>query len=76
MPDVGLTGTSPAGTTVELLVGAPAHGGHCIARLGGPDGRVVFLRHALPGERVQALVTEDRGSFCRADAVEVLDASP
>jgi tRNA/tmRNA/rRNA uracil-C5-methylase (TrmA/RlmC/RlmD family) len=35
---------------------------------------VVFVRHALPGERVRAVVTEDRGgSYCRADAVAVLD---
>ena len=34
----------------------------------------MFVRHALPGERVRARVTEDGGgSFCRADAVEVLD---
>jgi tRNA/tmRNA/rRNA uracil-C5-methylase (TrmA/RlmC/RlmD family) len=62
-----------AGAQVELDVGAPAHGGHCVARL---DGRVVFVRHALPGERVRAVVTEDHGSFCRADAIEVLSASP
>jgi tRNA/tmRNA/rRNA uracil-C5-methylase (TrmA/RlmC/RlmD family) len=37
---------------------------------------VVFVRHCLPGETVLAEVTEDRGgSFCRADAVEVLQAS-
>ena len=35
---------------VELTVGAVAHGGHCVARL---DGQVVFVRHALPGERVR-----------------------
>ena len=37
------------------------------------DGRVVFVRHALPGERVRAVVTEERKGFLRADAVEVLD---
>lgn len=59
---------------LELDVGPVAHGGHCVARL---DGRVVFVRHALPGERVRAVVTEDRhGGFCRADAVRVLRASP
>lgn len=59
---------------VELQVGAPAHGGHCVAR--GPDGRVVFVRHALPGELVLAHVTERSGSFWRADAVDVLEPSP
>lgn len=59
---------------VELDVGAVAHGGHCVARV---EGRVVFVRHALPGERVRAVVTEDAGSaFCRADAIAVLAASP
>ena len=41
------------------------------------EGRVVFVRHALPGERVVALVTEDGGgSYCRADAVEIRTPSP
>jgi tRNA/tmRNA/rRNA uracil-C5-methylase (TrmA/RlmC/RlmD family) len=40
-----------------------------------PDGRVVFVRHALPGERVRVVVTEERKSYLRADAVEVLEAS-
>ncbi|GAA0912414.1 class I SAM-dependent RNA methyltransferase [Nonomuraea longicatena] len=40
------------------------------------EGRVVFVRHALPGERVRARVTEETARFLRADAVEILDASP
>ena len=61
------------GRELELDVGPVAHGGHCVAR---HEGRVVFVRHALPGERVVALVTEDGGgSFCRADAVAVLTPS-
>ena len=58
----------------RLRVGAPAHGGHCVAR--GPDGRIVFVRHALPGELVLARITEQAGSFWLADAVEVLEPSP
>jgi tRNA/tmRNA/rRNA uracil-C5-methylase (TrmA/RlmC/RlmD family) len=59
------------GTELELTVGSVGHGGFCVAR---HEGRVVFVRHALPGERVRAVVTEDRGgSYCRADAVAVLD---
>jgi tRNA/tmRNA/rRNA uracil-C5-methylase (TrmA/RlmC/RlmD family) len=51
-----------------------AHGGHCVAR---HEGRVVFVRHSLPGERVIVRVTEDRHpGYCRADAVDVLEASP
>lgn len=63
------------GDEVEVEVGAIAHGGHCVARY---DGRVLFVRHGLPGERVRARITEggpgDR--FLRADAVSVLEASP
>lgn len=61
--------------TVVLDVGAVAHGGHCVAR---HEGRVVFVRHALPGERVEARLTDaaEGARFWRADAVRVLQASP
>lgn len=66
-----------AGRELVLRVGPVAHGGFCIAREGDDGGRVVFVRHALPGERVRAVVTEDRGgSYYRADAVQVLEPSP
>ena len=70
------TTASQLGELVELEVGPVAHGGHCVARIGNaPGGRVVFVRHTLPGERVRALITEDPGgSFVRADAVEILRA--
>ena len=68
-------GESLVGARWTLEVAGVAHGGHCVAR---HEGRVVFVRHALPGERVVAVVTEGRDgdSFVRADAVEVLEASP
>ena len=60
---------------VELTIERPAHGGHTVAR---HEGRVVFVRHALPGERVRVRLTEQEpgASFWRGDTVEVLDASP
>jgi tRNA/tmRNA/rRNA uracil-C5-methylase (TrmA/RlmC/RlmD family) len=62
------------GRRIDVEVGPVAHGGHCVARV---EGRVVFVRHALPGERVVVRVTEDGGgSFCRADAVEISTPSP
>jgi tRNA/tmRNA/rRNA uracil-C5-methylase (TrmA/RlmC/RlmD family) len=64
------------GDVVELTVGAPAHGGHCVARLGGGHGQVVFVRHALPGERVTAEITELHRGYLRADAVEIHEAAP
>jgi tRNA/tmRNA/rRNA uracil-C5-methylase (TrmA/RlmC/RlmD family) len=67
-------GRSLVGERYTLDVGPVAHGGHCVAR---HEGRVVFVRHAIPGERVVARVTEgEEGSrFLRADAVEVLSPS-
>ncbi|XVX18789.1 class I SAM-dependent RNA methyltransferase [Actinomycetota bacterium] len=63
------------GDEVEVEVGPVAHGGHFVAR---HEGRVLFVRHALPGERVRVRVTSggpgDR--FLRADAVAVLTPSP
>ncbi len=65
--------TDWSGRRIEVILGNPAHGGACVARF---EGRVVFVRHGLPGERVFARVTEDRGgSFCFADVEDVLEAS-
>lgn len=70
-------GAIVVGQMIELEVASPAHGGHCVARpVGDPHGPVVFVRHALPGERVHARLTERTSRIWRADAVEVLTASP
>jgi tRNA/tmRNA/rRNA uracil-C5-methylase (TrmA/RlmC/RlmD family) len=61
------------GDRIELSVGPVAPGGHCVTRTDA--GQVVFVRHALPGERVVAEVTEEHKGYLRADAVEVLSPS-
>jgi 23S rRNA (uracil1939-C5)-methyltransferase len=58
---------------VSLTVDSMAVGGDGVAR--GTDGKVVFVSGALPGERVEVEITEQRGDFDRAVAVAVLDAS-
>jgi predicted RNA-binding protein with TRAM domain len=58
--------------TLTLTLGAPANGGSCVAR---HDGRVVFVRYALPGETVTARITSERGSYWHAEAVEILEPS-
>jgi tRNA/tmRNA/rRNA uracil-C5-methylase (TrmA/RlmC/RlmD family) len=65
---------SLVGIRFESLVGKVAHGGHCVARHGG---RVVFVRHALPGERVRVQITHgfEGDRFLLADAVEVIEPS-
>ncbi|WP_035773048.1 TRAM domain-containing protein, partial [Arthrobacter sp. Br18] len=59
----------------DVSMERPAHGGHFVARI---DGRVIFVRHALPGEKVRVRLTEqdDDASFWRGDVVEVLEPSP
>jgi tRNA/tmRNA/rRNA uracil-C5-methylase (TrmA/RlmC/RlmD family) len=59
---------------VIIEVERVAHGGVCVGH--AADGRVVFVRHTLPGERVRVQVTEERRSYLRADAVEILRAAP
>ena len=62
-------------TELVLDVGPVAHGGHCVARF---EGRVIFVRHAIPGEKVRVRLTDagESAKFWRADVVEVLEASP
>jgi tRNA/tmRNA/rRNA uracil-C5-methylase (TrmA/RlmC/RlmD family) len=65
-----------AGDLLELTVGEAAHGGWCVARTAAAGGRVIFVRHALPGEKVRARITQTTSKFARADAVEILAAAP
>jgi tRNA/tmRNA/rRNA uracil-C5-methylase (TrmA/RlmC/RlmD family) len=71
------------GDRIEARTGPVAHGGHVVARVRPPTVEraetrdvVVFVRHALPGERVLVEITEVSRTFLRGDAVEVLEASP
>lgn len=73
-------GRSRVGEQFLVDAGPVAHGGSCVARIpeeSGP-GRVVFVRHALPGERVLVSITEgtDGDRFWRGDAVAIHSSSP
>lgn len=58
----------------EVAVTGIAAGGDGVGRLG--DGRVVFVRGALPGERVRVTVAEERKRFARGALIEVVEAAP
>jgi 23S rRNA (uracil1939-C5)-methyltransferase len=58
----------------ELRAERIAAGGDAIAR--EPDGRVVFVPGALPGELVRVTLVEERTDFARASLDEVLEPSP
>jgi tRNA/tmRNA/rRNA uracil-C5-methylase (TrmA/RlmC/RlmD family) len=65
------------GDRVEATIGPVAHGGHMVARVPLEDSSVVvFVRHALPGEKVVVTITDVAKRFLRGDAVEILEASP
>jgi tRNA/tmRNA/rRNA uracil-C5-methylase (TrmA/RlmC/RlmD family) len=57
---------------MEIVAGPPLRTGGCAAVV---DGRRAVVRHALPGERVRAVVTSD-ADMLRLDAVEILEPSP
>ena len=60
------------GEEVIVDIQAIAHGGHFVAR---HDGRVIFVRHAIPGEKAKVKITGVSKNFARADVVEVLEKS-
>ena len=61
------------GQVVEVEIASMAHGGHGVAR---HEGWVIFVRYAIPGERVKAQITSTGSTFCRGDAIEILVESP
>ena len=64
--------TLVVGEVIEVAIEKVAHGGHFIAR---HEGAVIFVRHAIPGERCRVEITSVGTSFNRADVVEILTAS-
>jgi 23S rRNA (uracil1939-C5)-methyltransferase len=61
------------GDELDLRVDSLAYGGAGVARLGG---YVVFVRDAVPGDRVRAVVTKRKRAYAEARATEVLEPSP
>lgn len=70
----GAEAASLVGRRVLVDIGSIAHGGHCVAR---HEGRVVFVRHGIPGETALVEITEGRENsrFLRGDVVEVTSPS-
>jgi 23S rRNA (uracil1939-C5)-methyltransferase len=57
----------------ELEPLAMVHGGQTLAR---HAGRAIFTPYSIPGERITARITDDRGRYAFAESVAVLDPSP
>ena len=62
-----------AARVVELRIDALAAGGDGVGR--DPDGRVVFVPFAAPGDRLRVRLVEERARFARAEIDEVVEAS-
>jgi 23S rRNA (uracil1939-C5)-methyltransferase len=59
--------------TFEVRIDSLAYGGDALGRL--PDGRVVFVPYAIPGEMVRLSITEDKSRHARGELLEVLKPS-
>ena len=59
---------------IKVDIESLAYGGDAIAHL--EDGRTAFVRGGVPGDTVEAEVTEDRGRFVRAETIRVVTPSP
>ena len=71
-PSQNTSGAVSEGDRLELTIDRMAHGGEGIAT--APDGRVVFVAGAFPGDTVLAAVEKAKKKFLRAQAVEVREA--
>ena len=60
------------GAVIELVIERPAFGGDVLGY--APDGRVVFVRGAAPGDRVRVRLTRVKKRFARSVLLDVLDA--
>src|SRR3954467_11754000 len=61
------------GAQLELTVDDFAFGGAGVARV---EGYVVFVRGAIPGDRVVARITRSKRDYAEAVLAEVLEPSP
>jgi 23S rRNA (uracil1939-C5)-methyltransferase len=80
-PDPAAPAPTPAkpqrGDQLDLRVDALAFGGNGVARLPiGDRGYVVFVRDAIPGDLVRAVVTKRKRDYAEARTVEVLEPGP
>jgi 23S rRNA (uracil1939-C5)-methyltransferase len=72
-PDTTRRPRPQPGEELELEIESLAHGGAGVAR---SDGFVVFVRGAVPGDRVRARVSKSKRSFAEAEVAELLEPSP
>ena len=73
-PGPGAAAARPRpGAELELSIESLAFGGNGVARA---DGYVVFVRGAVPGDRVRARIEKRKRTYAEARTVELIEASP
>jgi 23S rRNA (uracil1939-C5)-methyltransferase len=65
---------APPERSLELRIDALAAGGDGVGR--APDGRVVFVPFAAPGDRLRVRVLEERPRYARGEIEAVLEPGP
>ena len=75
-----LIAMNTATSLITVDITALSHDGRGIARLAPAEGQgrgaVVFVAHALPGQRVVARITRRKSSFMEAEKLELLRDAP
>ena len=61
------------GDQVEVDIGPIANGGHFVAR---HNGQVIFVRHAIEGERALVEITSTTSKMARGEAISIIRAAP
>jgi 23S rRNA (uracil1939-C5)-methyltransferase len=61
------------GAEIDLLIEKLAFGGQALGRV---DGFVVFVEHAVPGQKVRVRITRIKSRFAEARVVQLLEQSP
>ncbi len=76
-PPPDLTKRPERGDELDLRIESLAFGGNGVARLAlGDRGYVVFVRGAIPGDRVRARVTKRKRDYAEALTLEVVEPGP
>lgn len=57
---------------IQLRIEKPIYGGSGLAR---QEGKAIFVPFTLPGETVEAAITDDHGSYANAELVRILEPS-
>ncbi len=65
--------TSPTTGEFELKLTGMAHGG---SALGRHNGQTIFVPYGLPGEKITARITQDKGRFAFAEGIRLFEPAP